>query len=153
MSVPAGQAALLGTLQGITEFLPVSSSGHLALAELLFDVEEGGLAFNVMLHAGTLLATLIMLRRRVAPAVVEGSRALVRPQRFRESAGGRDALVVLLASLPTAAIGLALRSAVEEFTKSPSRWALASALPPFCCSPPAGRAPVSARFPPWSARS
>ncbi|MCB9578866.1 MAG: undecaprenyl-diphosphate phosphatase [Polyangiaceae bacterium] len=119
MSVPAGQAALLGTLQGITEFLPVSSSGHLALAELLFDVEEGGLAFNVMLHAGTLLATLIMLRRRVAPAVVEGSRALVRPQRFRESAGGRDALVVLLASLPTAAIGLALRSAVEEFTKSP----------------------------------
>ena len=77
MSVPAGQAALLGTLQGITEFLPVSSSGHLALAELLFDVEEGGLAFNVMLHAGTLLATLIMLRRRVAPAVVEGSRALV----------------------------------------------------------------------------
>ncbi len=119
MTAPAGQAALLGVLQGLTEFLPVSSSGHLALAELLFNVKEGGLAFNVMLHAGTLLATFIMLRRRVAPALVDGTRALVRPSRFNETPGGRDALVIIVASLPTAVIGLLLRDAVERFTSSP----------------------------------
>lgn len=119
MSEPTLQAALLGALQGLTEFLPVSSSGHLALAELLFDVEGAGLTLNVMLHAGTFVATLAVLRRRVGAAVYDGARALAAPSRFRDTPGGRDALVVVLASLPTAAIGLALRSAVERYTHSP----------------------------------
>lgn len=119
MQHPLGQASLLGVIQGLTEFLPVSSSGHLALAELLFGLDEGGLTLNVMLHAGTLLATLIVLRRRLSPAVVDGVRSLVRPSRFSETQGGRDALVVILASLPTAIIGLLLRDAVERWTRSP----------------------------------
>jgi undecaprenyl-diphosphatase len=114
-----GHAALLGFLQGLTEFLPVSSSGHLAVAGMVFDVRDGGLTLNVMLHAGTLLATLVVLWRRIAPALVEGVRALPQPRRFKETAGGRDALVVILASLPTAAIGLLARDAVERFTNAP----------------------------------
>src|SRR5687767_9259128 len=102
---PAGEAVLLGALQGLTEFLPVSSDGHLALAEILFSAKAERLTFNVMLHAGTLLATLLVLRARVAAAATEGVRALARPARFKETPGGRDALVVILASLPTAAIG------------------------------------------------
>lgn len=116
---PYGDAALLGVVQGITEFLPISSDGHLALAELLFKLKAGGLTFNVMLHAGTLLATLIMLRREVGLAVSGGLAALVKPSRFRETSGGRDALVVILASLPTAVIGLLLRDPVERWTNSP----------------------------------
>jgi undecaprenyl-diphosphatase len=115
---PFGEAALLGIVQGLTEFLPVSSDGHLALAEILFKL-KGGLAFNVMLHVGTLLATLVVLYREVWSAVRDGCRALLRPARFRETRGGRDALVVLLASVPTALVGLFLRQPVEQWTESP----------------------------------
>jgi undecaprenyl-diphosphatase len=110
---------LLGVLQGLTEFLPVSSDGHLALATLLFDLNEGGLTLSVMLHAGTLLATLLVLRAKAWSAIREGVRALGKPSRFQDSAGGRDALVVLLATLPTGIIGLTLRDAVERWTLSP----------------------------------
>lgn len=119
MGAPGSSSVLLGVIQGITEFLPISSDGHLALAELVLGLDQGGLTLNVMLHAGTLLATLIVLRRRVVPAVVEGGRALVSPSRFSASPGGRDALVVIAASVPTAIIGLLLRDAVERWTHSP----------------------------------
>ena len=63
-------AALLGVVQGLTEFLPVSSSAHLVLARAFFgwDVDEGsfGLAFDVALHLGTLIAILIYFRRDIA---------------------------------------------------------------------------------------
>lgn len=116
---PVSHAMLLGALQGLTEFLPVSSDGHLALATLLFDLKEGGLTLSVMLHAGTLLATVLVLRQKAWGALTEGVRAMGKPSRFRESSGGRDALVVLVASVPTGIIGLALRDAVERWTLSP----------------------------------
>jgi undecaprenyl-diphosphatase len=116
---PLGEAIVLGIVQGVTEFLPISSDGHLALAELLFELEQGGLTFNVMLHAGTLAATLLVLRQAVGRAVQAGVPALVRPARFKESTAGRDALVVLLASVPTAVIGLLFRDTVAVFTRSP----------------------------------
>jgi undecaprenyl-diphosphatase len=119
MQDPLGQAALLGVIQGLTELLPVSSSGHLALAGILFGFEGSGLTLNVMLHAGTFVATVIILWRRLVPAVAEGVSALRQPSRFSKTPGGRDALVVILASIPTAIIGLALRDAVERWTSSP----------------------------------
>ncbi len=119
MTSPFLEAALLGILQGITEFLPVSSDGHLALAGMLFHVTGAGLALNVTLHLGTLLATAVVLRERLAIAFVGGLRALRSPRLFHTTPGGQDALVVLVASLPTAVIGLALRDHVEALTSSP----------------------------------
>lgn len=58
------QSIFLGLLQGFTEFLPVSSSGHLLLAEKLFDI-KAGLFYDVMLHLGTLLAVVIALRKNL----------------------------------------------------------------------------------------
>ena len=106
MSGPYADAALLGLIQGLTEFLPISSDGHLALAQLLFGTKGAGLTMSVMLHVGTWLATVILLRQKAFTAAGHGVRALFRPSLFRESSAARDAGVVILASLPTAAIGL-----------------------------------------------
>jgi undecaprenyl-diphosphatase len=119
VSQPLLEIGVLGVLQGATEFLPVSSSGHLALGEQLFAVQDAGLTLNVMLHAGTLLAIVLVLWRRLADAATEGVLALRRPARLRTTSGGRDALFVILASVPTAAVGLLLRKAVADFTHSP----------------------------------
>ena len=58
-------AMLLGLVQGLCEFLPVSSSGHLILLQRMFGIEEGALFFTVMLHLATLVAVLIVYRRMV----------------------------------------------------------------------------------------
>jgi len=61
------QAALLGVLQGLTEFLPVSSSGHLALAQMLIPgFEQPGVVFDALLHLGTAMAVLCFERKRIA---------------------------------------------------------------------------------------
>ena len=59
------QSLLLGILQGIAEFLPISSSGHLAIVQNLFGLEEVPLLFDVMLHLATLLAVVIFFRKKI----------------------------------------------------------------------------------------
>lgn len=115
MALPVVEAVILGVIQGITEFLPISSDGHLALAQLLFG-HEANLALTVQLHVGTLLATALILRQRLGAAISEGVRALARPALFKETPGGRDALFVILASVPTAIIGLTLKKRVEVWS-------------------------------------
>lgn len=112
-------ALLLGLLQGISEFLPISSSGHLALAGILFDIKDAGLTLNVLLHVGTLIATGIVLHKRLWAAIVSGFQAFLRPSLFRTTPGGQDALFVILASIPTAILGFTFRDAVEAWTSSP----------------------------------
>ena len=63
------ESIFLGLLQGFTEFLPVSSSGHLILAQKLWDI-PGNLFFDVMLHLGTLLAVVISMRKTIWQAIV-----------------------------------------------------------------------------------
>lgn len=119
MSSDVVEAVVLGLIQGITEFLPVSSDGHLALAGFLFGFRDGGLTLTVLLHAGTLLATVLVLRTRVWKTLVAGLQGAVRPRTFTSTSAGRDALFVLLASIPTGIMGLLLRDAVEAWTRSP----------------------------------
>ncbi len=59
-------AIFLGILQGLTEFLPVSSSGHLVLAEHILHAKNPGVAFELVVHLGTLLSVLIYFRRRIS---------------------------------------------------------------------------------------
>src|ERR1700728_4519728 len=101
MAIPLGEGAVLGLVQGVTEFLPVSSDGHIALAQLLYG-GDSELAETVLLHLGTLVATLVVLRKRVWNAIEEGLRGLGRPALLRETPGGRDASFVAIASVPTA---------------------------------------------------
>src|SRR5258708_14463952 len=78
----AVQAALLGVVQGLTEFLPVSSTAHLILARAFFgwDADQFGLAFDVACHLGTLVAVLLYFRRDVAAMIAAVPRVVhVRP--------------------------------------------------------------------------
>lgn len=116
MYVSYQDAGILGTLQGLTEFLPVSSSGHLALGQLWLGLTEGNLTLSVVLHAGTLLATVAYFY----PRLLSICRDLLRsPQHALATAGGQDLRTVVLASIPTAIIGLAFKDTIEAWTLDP----------------------------------
>lgn len=117
---PFGTATLLGMLHGLTEYLPVSSSGHLALTTLVLGIDAGGPTLTVMLQAGTLLAATLVLWGRIVPALREGALGLVQPRRFVATNGGRDALVLLVAALPATLVGLSLGPHVSWFARSPT---------------------------------
>lgn len=119
MLPPLLHAALLGALQGLTEFLPISSSGHLALAQTLFEMEGAELTLSVVLHAGTLLATLVYFRRRIFEVIFDLVDCVRSGRLPPPGAPGRDALVVLVASIPTGIMGLTLHDTVEEWTREP----------------------------------
>lgn len=93
------KAAILGAVQGLTEFLPVSSSGHLLLFERLLGAEGGGLFLGVMLHAGTLLAVLAVYARRLAHMALRARKQL---------------WYLLLATIPAALVGVLLGDLVDR---------------------------------------
>ena len=119
MQAPVWESIVLGAIQGLTEFLPVSSDGHLALTEMLFNVSSKGQSLNAMLRVGTLVATVVMLWPRFRPALLDGLAACAKPSLLATAPGARDALVVIMASIPTAALGLGLRHVVERWPESP----------------------------------
>jgi len=109
--VTVWKAILLGILQGLTEFLPVSSSGHLVLAQHLMGLREPELAFDLLLHLGTVLAILVFLRREISWMLGSLFR---RDSGFETPAwGARDILLIVVSSVPTAIIGFGLRDFVE----------------------------------------
>ncbi len=110
LTIPLGEGAALGLVQGLSEFLPVSSAGHIALAKLLFDGPRGeaDLATTVLLQVGTLAATLVVFRRRLWNAIDEGLRGIGRPALLKDTPGGRDATFVAVATVPTAVVAFAL---------------------------------------------
>jgi undecaprenyl-diphosphatase len=104
MSIPLGEAASLGMLEGITDVLPLSSSGHRLLARLLF----GGTAdatLTLLLHVAILAATVVVFRRRAWTALEEGLRGLGRPALLNDTPGGRDAVFVGIATLVSCVAG------------------------------------------------
>lgn len=119
MLSPFEQAIILGVLQGLTEFLPISSDGHLALAQMLLEVEDGGLTLSVLLHSGTLLATILYFRQRIAKVLLELWHHVRRGRLPAPASPGWDAVLVLLATVPTGLIGLALRDLVAQWTQEP----------------------------------
>ena len=107
-------AILLGIIQGITEFLPISSDGHLAIAQhFLPNFTQPGLLFDVLLHVGTLGAMLLYFQRDVARLLAAPFRRTIDARRDRRLLG-----LIVLASVPTAIIGLALKSAVEQWMEN-----------------------------------
>jgi undecaprenyl-diphosphatase len=106
-------------VEGTTEVFPISSDGHLALVRMLFGSESDAAA-AFFLHLGTLLATLLVLKKRARSAWGEGVRGILRPSLLEDTQGGRDATAVALATLSTAAVGLLLKAPSEACSGSPS---------------------------------
>ncbi len=114
------QAVGLGALQGVTEFLPVSSSGHLRLVENLMGAQEPDLLFDVVLHLGTLMAVFLVYRRDLWGMLRDGARALgalARGEGVRGALrfeGARLLALLVIASIPTGIIGVLLKGLVDS---------------------------------------
>ena len=103
--MPLFHLIILALIQGVTEFLPISSSGHLALYPLLTGQADQGLAIDVAVHVGTLGAVILYFRRDVA-AALRGLIFLMRGEANNQEA--RLALLLILSTLPVMAVGLAM---------------------------------------------
>lgn len=114
------QAIILGLVQGLAEFLPISSSGHLALLQYFFGIEaDSVLIFTVLLHVGTLVSVFIIYWKDIVELVIELFRTLKdlftgKGLRINSSPTRRLGFMIIVASIPTAVIGLLF----EDYFKS-----------------------------------
>ena len=110
------QALILGIIQGLTEYLPVSSSGHLAIGQALFGLEDGesNLAFTVLLHVATVLSTLVILWKEIVWIFKD----LFAKQSWRKycnlNGGTKYAINILISMIPVMIVGLFFKDKVEE---------------------------------------
>ena len=110
------QALLMGIVQGLTEFLPVSSSGHLIVVPFLFGWDDAfltSLAFSVMLHVGTLVALLVYFRAdwlRLVPAGL----ATIRDRSFAGDPDRKLAWLLAAATIPAAIVGFLFDDLIED---------------------------------------
>jgi len=123
--MPILHAIVLGLVQGLSEFLPISSSGHLLLVPWLFgwndfDGDPGvEKAFDVSLHIGTLVAAIAYFRADIVRYVGAGVRTLVRRERPIDT-DGRVAWLLVLSSLPAAAVGAVFEDTIDEKLGTPT---------------------------------
>ncbi len=116
------EAIVLGILQGLTEFLPVSSSGHLVLAQHFLGLKEPLVFFDVMLHVGTLAAVIVVYRGSIAKLAIGGISTLGNTELYRQpittinsSNELRFVWLILLGSIPTGIIAVLFKTQLESF--------------------------------------
>ncbi len=102
------QALILGLIQGLTEYLPVSSSGHLEIGKMLLglDPEQGGLTFDIAVHVATVLATIVILWREII-WIVQGL------LKFKWNDEARYAFAILISMIPVAIVGFFMKDSIE----------------------------------------
>ncbi len=111
------QAIILGIVQGITEFLPVSSSGHLVFLQSLFGLREPPIFFDVMLHLGTLFAVVVYFWKDILE-VIQGIRIAFKG-RGKGQQGIRLLLWIILATIPAGLMGFLFKDWFESFFSQP----------------------------------
>jgi undecaprenyl-diphosphatase len=100
------QSAILGLIQGLTEFLPISSSGHLVLFQRLFNIKESVLTFDVLVHLGTLAAVIVVYREDIISLLKNPFQRL--------------SLLIIIATIPTGLMGLTFKDFFERLFQSGS---------------------------------
>lgn len=110
------QIVVLALVQGLTEFLPISSSAHLILVPVLSDWPDQGLAFDVVMHLGTLTAVVWYFRNDVVTLTSDWAKSCVKKQTVGDS---RLAWLVIIATIPVGLAGLLLNDFVDSSLRSP----------------------------------
>ena len=109
------EALILGFIQGLTEYLPVSSSGHLAIGQALFGMEDGeeNLMFTVAVHVATVLSTLVIFWFEIAKIF----RGLFK---FEYNAETKYVLSIIVSMIPVGIVGVFFKGAGKRITSKPS---------------------------------
>lgn len=118
------QAILLGLLQGVTEFLPVSSSGHLALARAFFGNEiMPGITFEIVVHFGSFCSIAVYYRKKLIAIIADifksFSPAGIRDKRFMTDSNTKLSYFILLSMIPAVVVGFTLKDPVESLFLNP----------------------------------
>ena len=116
-SLSALQAIVLGLIQGLTEFLPISSSGHLALVPLVSTWPDQGLAFDCVVHLGTLTAVVYYFRSDLAKMGL-GFGQTLKQRNWKANRDGQMAWMIGFATIPVGIVGLALKDYIESDLRS-----------------------------------
>ena len=120
------QALIMGLVQGLTEFIPVSSSGHLVLVPWLFGWKDpfiDSVAFTVILHMGTLVALLAFFWRDWVTLIPAGL-AAIRDRSFKGDPNRKMAFLLVVATIPAVIVGPIFESKFEDLVREPARIAL-----------------------------
>lgn len=116
------EAIILGIIQGLTEFLPVSSSGHLVLFSRLLEVKNPALVFEIVVHVGTLLAVFAVFWQDVLLLIKSFFKLILRPrqalQLIKEDRGCGLLFSLVVATLPVVAVALLFRKQIEQVFQS-----------------------------------
>lgn len=110
------QVIVLALIQGLTEFLPISSSAHLILPSQLFGWEDQGLAFDVAVHIGSLLAVVLYFRKEVVSLLTSWIYSIFKGKQTDDS---KLAWWIILATLPAVILGFTLKDLIEEYLRGP----------------------------------
>jgi undecaprenyl-diphosphatase len=113
------QAVLLGIVQGLTEFIPISSSAHLVILPWLLNWQDPGLAFDIALHLGTLVALLAFFARDWIRLIRAGIASIVE-RKIGDDVDRRLAWLIVIASVPGAIAGALAESKIEELFHAPN---------------------------------
>lgn len=132
------EAIMMGIIQGVAEFLPISSSGHLAIMKQILNINTDiGLLFDVLLHLGTLIAVVIAFFKDIQELIVEGFKIvgdfIINIVRYVKNLGSKNkveykkiistpyrrfVMLVIVSTIPTAIIGLLLKNVIEVSGKT-----------------------------------
>lgn len=117
------QAIILGLIQGLTEFLPISSSAHLSLTPVILGWKDPGLAFDVALHFGTLIAVLWYFRKQWVELIIAAG-GILKTRRI-DTVDKKRVIFLILATIPGAIGGLLLEEKAETVFRAPTLTAIA----------------------------
>ncbi|WP_117232520.1 undecaprenyl-diphosphate phosphatase [Vibrio maerlii] len=115
------ESFILALIQGLTEFLPISSSAHLILPSAILGWEDQGLAFDVAVHVGTLAAVVIYFRKEVMSLLTAWFGSVFQREHNKES---KLAWLIILATIPACVLGLLLDDLIELYLRS--AWVIAT---------------------------
>lgn len=121
------ESILLGILQGFTEFLPVSSSGHLVLAQHFWEIKEPGISFEIIVHLGSLVAVLLYFHKTIFELIASALKIFSKEKSTEDINNLKVLAYLFIATFATAILGLAFKSKFEALYQLPLVVAIALA--------------------------